>query len=274
LKANKCKHKPSEWKTYEFPLSEIVVCGECGKPLGGKSARGNGGKAHYYYAHSRQLKTDGVNHAKRCRLERVRAPRVEEIVLKSLQTVLSRPEKFNGMIEAYQKKTVSEVPGLEGRLKTLDADIRTAERRVENLVARLADLPPEVSAEPVYRQMREFQGKIAEMKTAKATLGAKVSQASAKELDEEALRARLTSAVAQLMAASAGQTRPIISNVLKFAEMHPEKVRLGLWAPLKTANGEAAKDGGFSAAFGGASAAFCLDGFNNVGSSTSVWNGG
>ncbi len=79
LKLNRNKYKPAEWKTYPFPLTEILVCGECGKHLGGKSGHGNNGK-HYYYGHPRQLNSDGVTHLKRCQLENIRAPRIEYIL--------------------------------------------------------------------------------------------------------------------------------------------------------------------------------------------------
>ncbi|MBN8542039.1 MAG: recombinase zinc beta ribbon domain-containing protein [Deltaproteobacteria bacterium] len=60
------------WKRYPYPLTELLICGECGKHLGGKSAHGKTRK-HHYYGHPRQINSDGVTHLKRCRLELVRA---------------------------------------------------------------------------------------------------------------------------------------------------------------------------------------------------------
>src|SRR5690606_33370524 len=34
LASNKNKFKPDEWKRYPYPLTELLVCGECGKKLG------------------------------------------------------------------------------------------------------------------------------------------------------------------------------------------------------------------------------------------------
>src|SRR6185312_10235397 len=85
---NKNKYKPEEWKTYPFPLTELLVCGECGKHLGGKSGHGRNGK-HFYYGHSRKFGPDGVKHLKRCQLESVRAPRIEEIILQSLKKLVN-----------------------------------------------------------------------------------------------------------------------------------------------------------------------------------------
>jgi site-specific DNA recombinase len=67
LEANKNRFKPDEWKTYPYPLTEKVVCGECGKLMGGKSAHGRIRK-HYYYEHARKISKDGVTYLRRYRL--------------------------------------------------------------------------------------------------------------------------------------------------------------------------------------------------------------
>jgi site-specific DNA recombinase len=58
LQNNKTRYKPDDWKSYLYPLTQRLVCGECGMSLDGKSAHGKL-KTHYYYAHSRNLKADG-----------------------------------------------------------------------------------------------------------------------------------------------------------------------------------------------------------------------
>ena len=40
LKSNRNRFKPAEWKRYPYPLTEVLICAECGKHLGGKSAHG------------------------------------------------------------------------------------------------------------------------------------------------------------------------------------------------------------------------------------------
>ncbi len=79
LALNKNKFKPAEWKRYPFPLTELLICGECGKNLGGKSGTSGSTGKHFYYGHPRQLNSDGVTHLKRCR--------VETTVLESLKTL-------------------------------------------------------------------------------------------------------------------------------------------------------------------------------------------
>ncbi len=76
LTKNRKRFKPDQWKRYPYPLTELLICGECGKQLGGKSSHGKI-RQHAYYGHPRQINSDGVTHLKRCRLERVRAERIE-----------------------------------------------------------------------------------------------------------------------------------------------------------------------------------------------------
>src|ERR1700735_5342748 len=113
LNSNKNKFKPAEWKTYPYPLTELLICGECGKHLGGKSAHGKNRK-HFYYGHPRQIHSDGVTHLKRCRLERVRAPKTEELILKSLKKLAGNPGQIDHWLDIYSKGTQSELPGVEG----------------------------------------------------------------------------------------------------------------------------------------------------------------
>ena len=150
LKTNRSRYKPEEWKTYAYPLTEKVVCGECGKLMGGKSAHGRNGK-HHYYEHGRKPKSDGVHHLRRCRLERLRAERIEGMVLGALKATLSDPAKLDDAIRAHSKAKTTEIPGIEGRLSALTSDIRTNEKRVEALISRLSDLPADV---PPTRSMR------------------------------------------------------------------------------------------------------------------------
>jgi site-specific DNA recombinase len=117
LSLNKNKYKPEEWKKYPFPLTELLVCGECGKHLGGKSGHGRNGK-HFYYGHPRQLNSDGVTHLKRCQLENVRAPRIEEIVLQSLKKLALDSALMDRWLDIYGKGAQTELPALDGRLRT------------------------------------------------------------------------------------------------------------------------------------------------------------
>jgi len=230
LKTNRSRYKPEEWKTYAYPLTEKIVCGECGKVMGGKSAYGRNGK-HHYYEHGRKPKSDGIHHLRRCRLERLRAERIEGMVLGALKTTLSDPARLDDAIRAYSKAKTAEIPGRDGRIAALTSDIRTNEKRVETLVSRLSDLPADVPADPIYTRLRDLNTKLAEQRGALAKLEADRAQGQAQAIDPEGLKRRLEQALAKLETVSADKQRPIYDSVLKFAEFYPNRMRLGLYAP-------------------------------------------
>ncbi len=113
LALNKNKYKPDEWKNHSFPLTEMLVCGECGKNLGGK---------YFYYGHPCQLNSDGVTHLKRCRMENVRADRIEEVMLKSLKSIINDESVLDHWLTIYAKGNQSEIPGLQAKMKTLETE--------------------------------------------------------------------------------------------------------------------------------------------------------
>ena len=198
--------------------------------MGGKSAHGRHTK-HHYYEHMRNPRADGISHKRRCTLERVRAERLEDIVLKSIQSILDTPAKLGEITAAYQKHAVTEIPGLEGRLKGLDSELGENAKRAQNLMTRLSDLPPEVSADPIYERLKELNEKKAKLAETRQKLESECKQLTAQAVDTVAFQARLRAALATLRTAPEGKRRPIYASVLKFAEIHPARVRLGLYAP-------------------------------------------
>ena len=241
LEKNKRRYKPIEKKNYPYPLTDKLICGECGKHLGGQSAHGKI-RTHFYYGHSRKLGDKGKEHLIRCRLERIRAPRMDEMATTFVQDLLKNSTLLNHAIESYQKKTVADMPGVAGRLKTVESEIRLYEKRSQNLMARLADLPPDIPAESIYEQLREINSKIAESKTAKARLNDEKHKFEAKELDTDALKTRLARAVEILSQTPIEKQKAIFENLFQFIELHPTKMRLGLYAPIKTKTPEDERD--------------------------------
>lgn len=230
LRINKCKYKPDEWKTYPFPLTELLVCGECGKNLGGKSGHGRNGR-HFYYGHPRRLNSDGVTHLKRCSLENVRAPRMEELILQSLKKLVNDNALLKTWLDIYAERTHSELPALEGRLKNIDTEIVTQQRRLENLTLRLADLPKEMSADQIYNQIKTLTAKQKVLETTRDELQSQNRQLSSGVIDSSELMFRVRRTIMNLEKTPVEARRPIFSNLIKFAELYPTKIRLGVYAP-------------------------------------------
>lgn len=235
LSNNKNKYKPNEYKRYPYPLTELVVCGECGKKLGGKSAHGKN-KKHFYYSHPRQINSDGISHLKRCRVENVRAERIEDLLLKSLKNLIDVPETIEYWLKIYVKSTHSEIPAMEGKLKTLDSEIESKSKRVQNLVSRIAELPSEISADAFYQQIKETNQKIIEFKSARTELMSKSLSLKGNAIHKDGLVDKIKRTVAKLEQTPIELRKSLYSNLIKFAEIHPTKIKVGVYAPTESFN--------------------------------------
>ncbi len=145
------------------------------------------------------------------------------------------------------------MPGIEGRLKTIDGDITTNHRRLENLTLRLADLPNDIPADAIYEQIKAINKKVTSLEAAKSNLSTEQLQLTKGSIDKTELLFRVKRAIANIERASAEDRRPIYSNLIKFAELYPTKIRLGVYAPAASA----AVNSNFSAISGSMRAGSC-----------------
>lgn len=232
LAKNKNRYKPESWKVYPFPLTELIQCGECGKPLGGKSGTGRKEK-HHYYGHAQIKNPFTKETVHQCQVKNVRAPRLEEIVTKSLKILLNNPSLIEKWIEIYKTKTLSELPEVQNRTKQLGQEIQSTTKKINNLVQRVAELPPEVPAEPFYEQIKQLNQKLTEAKLAKEKLKTKEMDITGQDIDQGGLKAKIERTLANLEKAPKEKQRSIFTNLVKFIEIHPMKIKIGLCAPTK-----------------------------------------
>lgn len=257
LESNRYKFKPNEWKIYPYPLTGITMCGECGKSLNGKSAHGKTQK-HYYYDHSRILNINGIPKHK-CQVQRVRAERFEDLVLNSLKKILNEPERIQKAIELYENSNNKELPVIDGRLKTIESEIKANEKKSQNIVHRIEDLPSEVSAELFYKRLTEITQKLQELKNLKMELESQKRKSSFKNVSESSILARVQYAIRNLSEAPKEKHREVFENVIQFAEIHSTKIRLGVYAAGSPE---------------GANFNFKVSGDSSIGSSTTIQIGG
>jgi site-specific DNA recombinase len=257
LESNRYKFKPNEWKTYPYPLTGITMCGECGKSLNGKSAHGKTQK-HYYYDHPRILNINGIPKHK-CQVQRVRAERFEDLVLNSLKKILNEPERIQKAIELYEASNNKELPVIDGRLKTIESEIKANEKKSQNIIHRIEDLPSEVSAELFYKRLTEITQKVQELKNLKMELESQKRKSSFKNVSESSILARVQYAIKHLSEAPKEKHREVFENVIQFAEIHSTKIRLGVYAAGSPE---------------GANSNFKASGDSSIGSSTTIRIGG
>jgi site-specific DNA recombinase len=234
LALNKNKYKPAEWKRYPYPLTEMATCGECGKHLGGKSGTSKTKQTHFYYGHPRQLHTNGVNHLKRCRLESVRAERLEEVVLKFLKSITTDDKLLDHWLDIYARGTVSELPGVKARASNIQKEIQTLTKRNENLIERLSDLPKEMSADGIYKQIQENTQKVKSLEASLSGLKSEELKMTTQSVNREALLFKIKRTIQNLEKTPVDQRREVYANLIQFAELHPTKIRLGVYAPAES----------------------------------------
>lgn len=171
-------------------------------------------------------------------LPSVRAPRIEETVLKSLRTLLEDEGLLNRYLEIYLRGTQTEMPALQGKIRQLEIDVQTTERRNQNLVERLSDLPSSVSADPIYRQIETNNLKLNELESTLETLRSEERQNTYQQVDRDRLIFKIRRTIQNLEKTPAGSQRGVYGSLLKFVELHATKVRLGVYAPISNLNGD------------------------------------
>lgn len=145
-----------------------MICGDCGRHLNGKSAHGKTQKHHYYY-HNRILNAIGIPKHK-CQIQRVRAVKFEEMIHSSLKSILSQSSLIDQAIATYESANNKELPFVESRLKTVASEIKSHQKTAQNIMQRIEELPPELSAELFYKRLTEIKKKMQELKAQKLDL--------------------------------------------------------------------------------------------------------
>ncbi len=103
----------------------------------------------------------------------------------------------------------------------------------KRIARRLADLPQEISADLFYEKIKAINAKLDSAVILKTDLESQKTRTQSDSIDQMALKNRLERALKALESAPKENQRAIFANVIEFAEMHPMKVRLGLYAPTE-----------------------------------------
>ena len=123
--------RPHYKATYEFILSNLLVCDECGRPLCGQSGTGRNGK-HFYYGHTK--KTD-------CKIQRYNAQALEKLVKRKLFALVQSELLQNQFIEVVREQVKNRPYCNEDLLKRKVQEIDEVKRKTEKLADLVADDP-------------------------------------------------------------------------------------------------------------------------------------
>ena len=163
LKDNYRKKKPSSKNRYPYLLSGIVYCKVCGDVMCGKSAHGNGGKIGYY-EHSWATKRNSTLSKKtfRCAgVQRVLAKKLEPLVTEKVEELLFSEKLITRLFGGINQRLEKARNNCER--DSIKAQIYGINSQVDALTERLAELPKELSASSIYKQMNTLEDRKLEL---------------------------------------------------------------------------------------------------------------
>ena len=163
-----------------YPLSNMIVCGECGEKLKGGTHKGRSNE-YSYYEHDRKKKSKDSKHKERCIIERVSAHLIEDKVISRLKHLKKNKELVRLLAERSRDVGYSRVPELEKLILSRKGKLKELEQKTKNLVDRIASLPLDIPAQSLYETLKtmekeknQVQGGIEELESEKSALGSNV----------------------------------------------------------------------------------------------------
>lgn len=163
----------------------------------------------------------------------MRAPRLEELVIKCLRSTINDPSIIARWASIYREQKLSNQPEVLAEAKRLDADILSIAKTISNLVGRVSDLPPEISADLFYDQIKSLTVKKERLTLAKEKIKTQVQDLGGRDIDETALTERIQRAVSRLESVPKEAQRRILRELIHNIEIHPTKLKIGLYSPIK-----------------------------------------
>ena len=128
---------------------------------------------------------------------------------------------------------IQELPEAQQQVNKMDQEILSTSKRIANLVQRIADLPAEIPADAFYDQIKQMTAKLNDLKLAKEKLVTKEMDLRGQDIDQDGLKAKIERTLNSLEKAPKEKQRPIFTNLVKFIEIHPMKIKIGMYAPTK-----------------------------------------
>jgi site-specific DNA recombinase len=137
------RQKYTNKKRYDFPLSPLLVCGNCGSSILGQSQRSNGGEFRFSYCCSsrdKSYKKGGTKanweRGKYCpNTVSIECQRTEDIVWETLSEILKlstqEKERFKGLRLSTKKTTTSKKEVELDKLKVVRSNLQSTITRIE-----------------------------------------------------------------------------------------------------------------------------------------------
>jgi site-specific DNA recombinase len=157
LTKNAGRYKPPRPNRYPFLLSGLLECGTCGERLSGKSAHGKCAKIPYYeHAWLTKKQSCMVEKTMTCHPRRVLASRLEPAVWEQIDILLRKPEVAERLL--FDARKSASANGSDKEKDRTKQRIYGYSSQIDSLTERLSQLPKNLPATSIFKQMEKIEG--------------------------------------------------------------------------------------------------------------------
>ena len=150
--------KKSRKYTYHYRLTGLVKCVECGASLIGKSATGRKMK-YFYYGHKRLVTTTGNEHLKKCYIENIPAPQLEELVLERLKYLAQDQDLLASLVKESHASSCKEYNSLKSLIQSAENQRKKAARQLERVLESIIDCSDKTTRQLLQKKVPDLEAK-------------------------------------------------------------------------------------------------------------------
>ena len=238
LKTNK---RPGYVPTYDFFLSNLLVCDECGESLCGMSATGRNG-TYFYYGHNKKTE---------CAVQRYNAESLEKIIKKKLFALVQSETLRRQFMEAVESQRKGRPEHGKALLKKKADEIDALKLSTKKLTDLLVANPEAQDLKSLLAKIRENEELLGKHEREQERLEEALMNPEIDSFDPDFI----LSAIEKMRRdnfrkASLGRKKAFLREVVKGIHVHPENaLRIDIWASghRPTEGGGGRKRGGTGA---------------------------
>ena len=123
---------------HDYRLTGLIECAECGQKLVGKSGSGRTGK-YFYYGHKRKMLIEGDRHLKRCKIENVPAPILEEAIVSRMKDLSGDRKIIAELVRLTSSKSQANTDLQKSLIAAKEQERRKLEQKIGNLLEAISE---------------------------------------------------------------------------------------------------------------------------------------
>ena len=220
LAINKKKKHPDG---YDFILSGVLVCDECGNALSGQSATGRVRK-HRYYGHNKKTS---------CQIQRYNAEELERLVKKWMFSLLNHQELKEQFVVTLLDEVKKQPELLKSLLNAQKGEVSKLRVELDRLASLIVDNPLAKESHTLLTKIQEKEDQLKQAKEAEEKLKERASlKLGSETIDLEFVLEGIDKLRKDnFRKARASNKKAIIQGVIKSIHIHPKNaLKVDIWA--------------------------------------------